>query len=458
MATVLDNGSSSTFTGSSTSVNVAVSAGAGNRKLIVGIAMESAVSVTALTFNGQDLVALGREIPNTAIVTNSAATCIMFEQFEAGLPASGSTALALTLSGSATGGAKLYYWLVDGLRQDQTGQGGSGQVTNGAAPGPATFQTDETFTVSSTDCFLAAVAYRNDNETSLLLTTPASATLVADVTISGGGRLSGSHKNGGFSVGTVRPTWTTQTTGQDRRTGAAALFDPVSAVAEVSGALTLGAATVAGQLLTTERDVDGAVALPAVGVGASMRLILEVSGALQVGAVQVAGALEVEVAISGDIELEPVEVFGSTEEFRAISGNVDLGAVQASGALEVIIHLSASIGLPVVTAGNLDVLTAISGGFELGAAQVAGDVERRVHISGAVQLAAVQAAGIAVHVRAISGGFLLPVVLAGELRTQFPGSCVLRDAPASSAELTHEAAGFATLQDGTAGTVEIGLA
>jgi hypothetical protein len=439
-------------------VNVSVSAGAGNRKLIVGLAMESAVSVTALTFDGDSM--LGGEIANTVIVTNSAATCGMWEMLEADLPASGTISLALTLSGSATGGGRLFYWLVDDLDQAEAVQGGSGQVTNGAAPGPATFQTDETFDVDSADCFLAAVAYRNDNETSLLLTTPASATNVADVTIAGGGRLSGSHKNGSFSVGTVRPTWTTQTTGQDRRTGAAAIFHPAAAdPVEVSGGFTLAAATTAGLLLTTERDVDGAVTLPAVGLGAAIRTILEVSGALQLGAVQVAGALEVPIAISGDVELAPVEVTGSTEEFRAISGNVQLGAVLASGASELITHINASIGLPVVTVGNLGVLNDISGAIELGAVEVSGDVVRIVDISGGFTLGAVQLAGFVARAPEVSGSVELAAVLAaGRLQTQFPGSCFLRDAPAASAELAHADAGFATLRDGPTCSAEIGHA
>lgn len=456
---LLNSGNSGAVaTSSTTTVAVTVSAGNGNRKLLVGIAIESAsgnVAPATVTFNGQELVALGLQVPSTSQNPNSLARTVFYEQFEAGMPGNGSNNLQVTWS-ATTGAALVAYWLLDGCRQDQTATGASTSVTQGTG-GAATTLT-AAIAAGDTGSFLASVGYRNNTTGSLQLTAPASSTTHIDSGAGGGGnRLAAASKLGSLTAGSNNATWTFSST-TDRRSMSVVVVNPAPDPRNASGTLTLGAATTAGLLLTTQREVDGAAALPAVGVNASMRLILEASGALQLGAAQVAGGLEVEVAISGDIALAPITVFGSTEEFRAISGNVDLGAVQASGALEVIIHLNASIGLPVVTAGNLDVLTAISGGFELGAAQVAGDVERRVHISGAVQLAAAQVAGDVVHVRAISGGFLLPVVLAGELRTQFPGSCVLRDAPAYSAELTHEAAGFATLQDGTAGTVEIGLA
>lgn len=439
-----------------TSFSTSVTLGAGSDRLfLLGIAAERASLVAPTTGPTYGGVAMSLVTDGTQTASHIEGTfggvhfyCLK----EADLPADGSNTLAFAYSGGNVNYVA-GWWIFEGVDQ--------GNAVDVKVLGQSTTATSITVTLdagASTDAVVCA-AYKNGSDGTVAITiSGAGVTEDFDVDLStGGARGAAGTDLPAVASGTIACVATVNSTSR-RVIVAIRLAEAAAVPVEVSGGFSTGAATTSGLLLTTQREVDGAVALPAVGLGAAMRLILEASGALQLGAVQVAGSLEVPIAISGDIELEPVEVTGSTEEFRAISGNVQLGAVQASGALEVIIHLSASIGLPVVTAGNLDVLTAISGGFELGAAQVAGDVERRVHISGAVQLAAVQAAGIAVHVRAISGGFLLPVVLAGELRTQFPGSCVLRDAPASSAELTHEAAGFATLQDGPAGTAEIGHA
>jgi hypothetical protein len=430
---LLTSGVSAAYTGTSASATVAVTAGAGNRKLIVGFAMESNVTVTALTFNGQDLVALGLEIPLTDISTDSASRCIMFEQFDAGLPASGDTALAATFSGSATGGGRMFYWLVDGVRQDQVADGASGQVVNGATPGPATFQTDETFIAGDDDRALFAVAYRNDNETSILLTTPSSATHIdaAGFTIAGGGRVNGSSKVGSMGTGTVRPTWTTQTTGQDRRTGCACMLNAAADEASVDGALSFPA-EIAGTL-SSPRNVDGALSFP-VSIDVDANFLIEAGdGALSFPA-QVAGSLSVPANLSGALS------FGwglDGENALDVEGTVLFGALsfpaQVAGALSVPANADGALSFPVSLDVDADFIIEADAALEFGW----------------------EIAGTLAHVASVDGALSFPVQVSGRVRTQFHGSCVLLDEPAGSASLEHADAGFATLLDEPSGSATL---
>lgn len=368
---LLDSGSTSTFTGSSASVNVAVTAGSGSRKLIVGIAMESAVTVTALTFNGVDLVDLGLEIPLTGIVTDAVSTCIMFEQFEAGLPASGSTALALTLSGSATGGGRMFYWLVDAVRQDQLAEGGSGQVGNVSGSSTSTFQTDETFPTGDDARVICGVAYRNDNATSLLLTTPSSATNVADVTVTGGGRVSGSAKVGSMGTGTVSPTWTTQATGQNRRTGAACVLNPVtSASLTADAAFTAGAATSAATA-SRGREATAAFAAGSATAAATLTRARDASAAFQAGSASssttaVRGHPATASFAAGSASFSAtVDVSGNktaTAAFSAGSATMAATAIRARTAQAAFSAGSAAMAATATVGGNKSLTAAFSAG------------------------------------------------------------------------------------------------
>lgn len=349
------------FTGSTASVSVAVTAGNGNRKLIVGIVGETAVTPTALTFNGQDLVALGLEIPLTAITTDGVSSAIMFEQFDAGLPSSGSTTLSLTMSGSATGGARMYYWLVDGVRQDQLAEGGSGQIAN-AGSSTSTFQTDETFVAGSTDRAIFAVAYRNDNATSLLLSTPSSPTLVIDTTVTGGGRVSGSSKVGSIGTGTVRPTWTTQATGQNRRTGAACCLNPATGASlTATASFSSGAASASASALRARAVSSAGFSSSAASASAS---------ALRAQAVNAASfsasssSVAASASVAGNRTASASFASGDASAEAAISRGREATASFSSAAASAAAELAITLGIS-------------SAGFSSGPATMSASAKRR---------------------------------------------------------------------------------
>ena len=417
--TLLDSGSTSTFTGSSASANVTVTDGAGNRKLIVGVAMEApGVSVTGLTFNTQNLL----EVDDAGIVTDGVSTCIMFEQFEAGLPASGSHQLALTLSGNAADGGRMFYWLVDSVRQDQLAVGASGQVSNSGSS-TATFQTDQTFEAGEDERVLCAVGYRNDNATSLLLTTPASATLVADETVPGGGRVSGSSKVGGMGTGTVRPTWTTQASSQNRRTGAAVMLEPAEAeepdvdasgtptaaaptasgsasvVVSSSGATTAAAPTASGSASPVVAS-SGAVSGPAPSASGSASAVVSAAGTLSALTPGASGSSSAVVGASGAPSAAPPTATGAAEGEAVdpeASGSVSAPAPGAAGSASVDVAASGSTvaAAPSASAG-LGVVVSASGATDAIAPGAAGSSSVVVGASGAVAAAQPIASGSAV--------------------------------------------------------------
>jgi hypothetical protein len=329
---LLTSGVSADYTGTSTSATVAVTAGAGNRKLIVGFAMEAAVDVTALTFNGQDLVALGLLVELTDISTDGVSRCLMFEQFDAGLPASGDTALSATFSAAATGGGRMFYWLVDGVRQDQIAEGASGQLANGGTS-VATFQTDETFASGEDDRALCAVAYRNDAATSILLTTPSGASNIdaAGFTVAGGGRVNGSHKVGSMGTGTVQPQWTTQATAASRRTGAAVMLNPAASINTGSGASDLGGLEAAGSGTKTVTG-SGASALGGLAAsGSGGTALTSASGASALGGLAAAGAGTLTLSAAGAAPLGGLAASGAAGLILGASGAVALGGLAAAG-------------------------------------------------------------------------------------------------------------------------------
>lgn len=366
---LLDSGATAQVTGTSASASVAVTAGAGNRKLIVGFAGESPATVTALTFNGQDLVANGLLIANTDIFTDGVSGCQMFEQFEAGLPSSGSFTLSATFSTSTTGGVVMYYWLVDGVRQDQLADGGSGEISNSGSS-TSTWQTDETFVAGEDDRALFAVGYRNDAATSLALTTPSGATNFGSTTLAGGGRVVGSHKVGSMGTGTIRPAWTTQAANQNRRTGAAAMLNPLSgaSLSLTAAALSAGSATIS--VASSLGHPITAAALQA----SQAAVAVDASRGRDLAAALASGSASVSVAASRGRELvAALEASGAS-----LSAPLELAhpltVGLASSAADVAV--SASRGRALATAlaaGSAALSTAFSRGRSLGASLQASD-------------------------------------------------------------------------------------
>lgn len=226
---LLDSGNSGAVaTSATTTVGVTVSAGAGNRKLLVGITLEDFTGNAApatVTFNGQELVALGLAVPGATNNQQSACRTIFFEQFEGGMPAPGSHNITVTWT-ATTGGAVVAYWLVDGVRQDQLATGGANGSNNGGASG-TTLTTS--ITAGDTGAFLASVAYRNNTGGTLQLTAPGSSTTSIDTNAGvGGSRLSAGHKLAGLTAGANNATWTFAST-TDRRSMAVVVVNPITA-------------------------------------------------------------------------------------------------------------------------------------------------------------------------------------------------------------------------------------
>ena len=312
---LLTSGNSGVVTGNG-SVNVSVTTGAGNRKLLVGIAIESSANadVASLTFNGQELVALGLEVPGTPTNPNSFARTVFYEQFEGGMPADGTSALAYTWS-SATGDKAVFYWLVDGANQGALATGAEASVLQGGASGSTL---SDTIAADDAGAFLASVAYRNNTTGTLQLTAPASSTMVADLSAAGSGaRLSGGHR-AGLTVGSNTVTWTFSTT-TDRRCLSAVVVNSAPDSREVSGGFTLGAVTTAG-LVSHERELGGGFVTPAVELSAAGDTLIAISGGFSIGAVQLAGGV-VHANVPGSVLLSD-RAYGSVNISDGRSGSV----------------------------------------------------------------------------------------------------------------------------------------
>jgi len=242
--TVLDSGSSAVVAAAELTINVTVSAGSGNRKLLVALACEGDIEFSAVTFNGQNLVSLGLEVPDShGLSDDGLGQGIFWEQFEGGMPAPGTHAITTTVTGGTGGEGRLFYWLIDGARQDQIAEGANAAQGNS---GTTQATTSTTISSASADGFLASVFYRNDNATSINLTSPTPTAQTTDLTCSGGGRLRGAHKLEGLTAGSNTVTWTTQASGQQRRALSAVTVQPISGASLTIGtaAFASGAATV----------------------------------------------------------------------------------------------------------------------------------------------------------------------------------------------------------------------
>jgi len=266
--TVLDSGSSAVVAAAELTINVTVSAGSGNRKLLVALACEGDIEFSAVTFNGQNLVSLGLEVPDShGLSDDGLGQGIFWEQFEGGMPAPGTHAITTTVAGGTGGEGRLFYWLIDGARQDQIAEGANAAQGNS---GTTQATTSTTISSASADGFLASVFYRNDNATSINLTSPTPTAQTTDLTCSGGGRLRGAHKLEGLTAGSNTVTWTTQASGQQRRALSAVTVQPISGAsltigtaAFASGAATVSSTASRGRAASVAAFVAGAATVAA---------------------------------------------------------------------------------------------------------------------------------------------------------------------------------------------------
>jgi hypothetical protein len=173
-------------------------------------------------------------------------------------------------------------------------------------------------------------------------------------------------------------------------------IDEAIAVANISGGFTLGAVTVAGNVVATDRNVSGAITTNPVTVDGDGDIMTRVLGAIVLDNVDVSASLELIAHISGGILLGPVTVAGVVEPARVISGNVQLGVVEVAGLILPTRVISGDILLGAVAlAGNLatEDTRNISGAILLGAVEVSGGLVRSREISGNVQLGSVTGTG-----------------------------------------------------------------
>jgi hypothetical protein len=460
-------------TGTGATPSITLTAGAGNRRLIVAYSEEdtSAPGTITMTFGGNALT------QRVSVAPDSSARTAIFDLLEANMPANGSQTLSITAGSSAPGWA-YSYWLIDGADQG-TPTTNSNSVLNGGAAG-TTIGT--TVTAAAAGAFLCAGMYKNNSTSTVTMTAPASSTLTLDTAgADASERLAFGHKLGSLSVGSNTVTFTHDS--QTRRCIAAYLVEPAPEARNISGGFTLAAVTMAGLLLPT-REVDGGILIDALTADGDADAFLRAFGNIVLDeTVGMSGSIALIVSISGDIALAPVEVAGDIlAAIREISGNVDLGVVTVTGALQVgdTRNVSGALTIGAVTVEGTAEVTGrvISGAIALGAVQVEGDVGAVITLDGvltipnatmggaglsafseavgAATFGAVTVSGVVAAFKLVQGDVVLGAVLvSGSLRTQFPGSCVLLDEPAGTAELSSEPAFAATLLDEAAGTATL---
>lgn len=206
---VLANGNSGDITGTG-SGNIAITFSAGNRqrKLLVGIVEESASAISSVVINGQDLVALGLLVPSSQSSPTTADRAVFYEQFDAGLPLTGSSNLVVTF-GTTGGNKRVFWWLLDGCEQNALASGGASRAT-----GAVTTTANTATSAGAAGSFMASVCYRDSTTGTLVMTTPASSTTVQVTGTSS--RFSGGHKLGGFTPGGSQNCTWTHTSGNSR--------------------------------------------------------------------------------------------------------------------------------------------------------------------------------------------------------------------------------------------------
>ena len=496
---LLDSGNTGVVTGGSTSINVTVSAGAGNRKLLVGVACESSTNAlpSSITFNGQDLVSLGLEVSGTLQNPDSFASTVFYEQFDGGMPSPGTSALAVTWD-SATGDKAVFYWLVDGCDQGNLATGAGNNV---AGAGGAGTTIGTSITAGDTAAFLASVGYKNNTTGTLQLTAPGSSTTDGDLSGAGSGdRLGGGHKTGSLTAGSNTVTWTHSS--ESRRAMSVVVVNPAADERALSGGFTLGPVTTAADIthrrelsggptlgaVTTTGDISAprnlsdagpttspfSMSMPAdlqvsmtsaalsVGPITTTGSILhqrELSGALDIGTVTLAADITHRRELDGAIAVGPVTVVSDMTVLVVLSGGPTLAPVTTAGDISTDTNadLSGAIAVgPITTTGDLSVELALSGALTLAPVTVDSSVGVLLQLSGAVQLGPVTlAADASVEVGLSGGPTLSPVVLNGSMGVLLglSGGPTL-GAVTLSADVTFSAVpGTVTLSDSLAGSV-----
>lgn len=177
--------------------------------------------------------------------------------------------------------------------------------------------------------------------------------------------------------------------------GAATMTGDVDREAALSGGMTLGAATMTGDV-DREADLSGGFATPVIAVSGSGELAVALSGGMTIGAVTMTGDVSVEVGLSGGSVLAPVTMTGalSSDGEADLSGGMTLGAATMTGSLSVEVGLSGGFALPPATvAGELAVALSLSGGLAMAPVTMTGEVANVINLAGGMALGSVAMAG-----------------------------------------------------------------
>lgn len=178
-----------------------------------------------------------------------------------------------------------------------------------------------------------------------------------------------------------------------------------------TGAVTLGAVTVAGTAEREVTDVGGPIelTLPAITVSGTGTVSGAVtgSGAIALGAVTVSGTAEREIAGTGAIILGRITVAGTAERTVTGTGAITLGVLAVAGTAQLGGEVSGT------------------GAIALGAVTVSGTAERELHASGAITLAALTVAGAGTRATDATGAISL-----GALRVSAQGLLTITGAGA----------------------------
>lgn len=422
---LLDSGNSGVVTGGSGSVGVDVTTGNGNRKLLVGFTCESSTNtdVATLTFNGQELVALGLQVPSSEANPNSFARVKFYEQFEGGMPADGTATLSFTFT-SATGDKAIFFWLVDNARQDQLATGAQNSVL---AAGGAGTTIGTAITAGAAGAFLASVAYKNASTGTLTLTAPAASTTDADLNGAGSGdRLGGGHKAGSLSVGSDTVTWTHSS--EARRALSVVVVNPVPEARQVGGGGVFGFSSAGTAELGSQSAAgDGEVTFATSGTAARGRVAdgtgaFEFATAGTANSPSSAGTGEFAFASAGTASAPTAD--GAGEFSFATAGTAQLALSAAGGA-------TFSFGT-----GGLAIGPGAGGAVELSPFVTAGTAAVLVQGSGAGELSFASAGAATVLVQGAGGG-------------------EFGFATAGAAALVRSASGFVEFTFSAAGTAEV---
>jgi hypothetical protein len=466
------------------------SAGADRLVMFTWAAETTTTLLTSLTYDGVDVLSLGEHAAGFWLdsAADLAVDCYILKGTD--LPADGGSKTATAGWSGSTAGASLGVTYLTGCSQ--------GSVSGAVATGAADATNPRAFNVTSPASTAAIVSVCGSgnsgtvtqNRTLLWESESLNATTAHSAQIQINAPAGAQSQSFTFGTTPNRTAWL----------GFAIAEAP--AVRNVSGGFTLGAVTVAGNVVATDRNVSGgittspvtvdgdgdimarvlgAIVIDNVDVSASLELIAHISGGILLGPVTVAGVVEPARLISGNIQIGVVEVAGLILPTRVISGDILLGAVTMAGnlATEDTRNISGAILLSAVeVSGELEPARVISGNVQLGAVTVTGAVGVEVSLdgaivltpptvagalqlflsgSGAIVLGPVGVSGVLSQLTIVSGAILLGAVeVSGRVRTQFPGSVLVSDAPSGTVEIEDGPAGGALAVDAESGSVTIG--